>query len=268
MKRLIYSLYKEDIENHQSSGDYKKSQFKKYKNQIEQSQKTYADICGADYMLLDPTNTNYDKIQIEKLLLLEDFIKSYDEVLYLDFDVIPVTDTSFFERFDLNYLCFHEVVKDMLSIQYEKLKSDVNFTKFSSAMRLFTPMNPFVKMAAKNSMLMLDDIIGRETIINTGVVGGNKHSIGLLKLKDKLNMIDEKLEEAREDNIYPDNISDMFFQNNETYMSYLVEKFNLPYREIGRQWNYVLYTEEDYPHSNNHFLHYISKDFHCCFDSS
>ena len=268
MKRLIYSLYKEDIENHQSSGDYKKSHFKKYKNQIEQSQKNYANICGADYMLLDPTNTNYDKIQIEKLLLLEDFTKTYDEVLYLDFDVIPVTDVSFFERFDLNYLCFHEVVKDMLSIQYEKLKNDVNFTKFSSAMRLFTPMNPFVKMAAKNAMLMLDNVMGRETIINTGVVGGNKYSIGLLKLKDKLNMIDEKLEEAREDNIYPDNISDMFFQNNETYMSYLVERFNLPYQEIGQQWNYVLYTEEDYPHSNNHFLHYISKHFHCCFDSS
>ena len=74
------------------------------------------------------------KIQIEKLLLLEDFTKTYDEVLYLDFDVIPVTDVSFFERFDLNYLCFHEVVKDMLSIQYEKLKNDVNFTKFSSAL--------------------------------------------------------------------------------------------------------------------------------------
>ena len=98
MKRLIYSLYKEDIENHQSSGDYKKSQFKKYKNQIEQSQKNYANICGADYMLLDPTNTNYDKIQIEKLLLLEDFTKTYDEVLYLDFDVVCLTKDNFFDR--------------------------------------------------------------------------------------------------------------------------------------------------------------------------
>lgn len=266
MKRLIYSLYREDIENHQSSNDYKKSQFKKYKDQLEQSQKTYADICGADYMLIDPTNTDYNKIQIEKLLLLEDFVKSYDEVLYLDFDVIPTTNTSFFERFDLNYLCFHEVVKDMISLQHEKYNSTLNLSK--SAMRFFTPMNPFVKMSAKNAMLLLDDIIGRETIINTGVVGGNKHSVGLMKLKDRLSMIDEKLEEAKDDNIYPNNISNMFFQNNETYMSYLVERFDLPYQEIGKQWNYVLYTKKDYPHSNNHFLHYISKDFDCYFDSS
>ena len=154
----------------------------------------------------------------------------------------------------------------MLSIQYEELKKDVYFRKLANVIRRYTAMSPFTKMAAKNSMLMLDNIVGRETVINTGVVGGNKHSIGLLKLKDRVDMIDEKLEQAREDNIYPDNISDMFFQNNETYMSYIVEKFNLPYKDIGQQWNYVLYKEDDYPHSNNHFLHYISKDFHCCFD--
>ena len=266
MKRLIYSVYKEDIDEHQSCGDYKRSQFKKYKNQIQETQQKYADKCGAEYKLIDPNNTDYNKIQLEKLLLLEDFIEDYDEVLYIDFDVIPVTDTSFFEAFDLNFLCFHEVVKDMLSIQYEELKKDVYFRKLANVIRRYTPMSPFTKMAAKNSMLMLDNIVGRETVINTGVVGGNKHSIGLLKLKDRVDMIDEKLEQAREDNIYPDNISDMFFQNNETYMSYIVEKFNLPYKDIGQQWNYVLYKEDDYPHSNNHFLHYISKDFHCCFD--
>jgi len=266
MKRLIYSLYKEDVDEHQSCGDYKRGQFKKYKDQLEEAQRKYADTCGAEYQLIDPTNTNYNKIQLEKLFLLEDFCKYYDEVLYLDFDVVPITNQSFFETFDLNFLCFHEVVRTMAVVQYEDQRDKIFYKKFANIMKWYTAMTPFTKMAAKNAMLMLDNIIGKETIINTGVVAGNKQSIGLLKLKDRINMIDEKLEEAREDNIYPSNISEMFFQNNETYMSYLVERFSLPYQEIGTQWNYVLYDESDSPNSNNHFLHYISKDFHCCFD--
>lgn len=280
MKRLIYSLYKEDVDEHQSCGDYKRSQFKKYRNQLEETQRKYAETCGAEYKLIDPTNTNYNKIQLEKLFLLEEFSQSYDEVLYLDFDVVPVTKQSFFETFDLNFLCFHEVVKNMASIQYEDQEHKIQnetitsgyykkkfHKKLANIMVWYTAMTPFTKMAAKNSMLMLDDIIGRETIINTGVVGGNKKSIGLLKLKERIEMLDKKLEEAKEDSLYPESISELFFQNNETYMSYLVERFDLPYQEIGTQWNYVLYKESDSPNSNNHFLHYISKDFHCCFDS-
>ena len=38
-------------------------------------------------------------------------------------------------------------------------------------------------MCAKNAMLLLDGISGKDGVINTGVIGGNKKSISELKFK-------------------------------------------------------------------------------------
>ena len=85
-----------------SSTDYKKNQFKKYKLHLETKQLEYATKVSADYKLYIIKETDYDKIQFMKLNKLEELSKIYDEVLYLDFDVIPQTDVNFFEYFDMN----------------------------------------------------------------------------------------------------------------------------------------------------------------------
>ena len=38
MKRIIFSIYTNTVENHTSATDFKKSQFEKYKAEIEESQ--------------------------------------------------------------------------------------------------------------------------------------------------------------------------------------------------------------------------------------
>lgn len=266
MKRLIYSIFTEDISEHPSCSDYKRNQFKKYRKQIEDSHRTYAEKCGADYRLIFTSIRDYNVIQLEKLMMLEDFINIYDEVLYIDFDVIPKTDVSFFKSFNLNKLCFHAINPKMIEAISKAYEVDA---RVEDVMRAYDEMNPYIKMCAKNAMLLLDDITGKDIIINTGVVGGNKESISQLKFKERKNMLDDILEEAKEDSLYPENMTSKFFQNNETYMSYLVERYDIPYTEIGVQWNYTLHREEEiYPHDNNHFLHNIGKHFHCCFNSS
>ena len=53
-----------------------------------------------------PEMSVYDNIQYYKLHLLKELAKEYDEVLYLDFDVIPMQPINFFTAFDLqSYLC-------------------------------------------------------------------------------------------------------------------------------------------------------------------
>jgi len=49
-----------------------------------------------------PEFTGYEVINFYKIHLLNELAKEYDEILYLDFDAIPLTNESFFESWDLS----------------------------------------------------------------------------------------------------------------------------------------------------------------------
>ena len=112
MKRIIYSIYTNQIDPHKSSTSYKKSQFEKWKSFIEANQKDYALLCRADYNLHTTNTTSYDDIQFEKILLLEEYAKHYDEILYLDFDVIAHTSVNYFEYHDMSKLTVHGLKRE------------------------------------------------------------------------------------------------------------------------------------------------------------
>ena len=48
-----------------------------------------------------PFITTYNIINEYKIHLLYELANKYDEVLYLDFDTIPMTNESFFDAWDL-----------------------------------------------------------------------------------------------------------------------------------------------------------------------
>ena len=43
----------------------------------------------------------YEIVNFYKIYLLDKLAEEYDEILYLDFDAIPVTNDNFFEYWDL-----------------------------------------------------------------------------------------------------------------------------------------------------------------------
>lgn len=251
MKRLIYSIYREEVDEHPSAPSYKQVQFRKYKQQLEKVQREYAEMCGADYILFGTDNSNYVDIQFEKLFRLEELIEDYDEVMYIDFDVVPQTKANFFEVHDLNTICATSINRTPdKEILVETMKKDG-----------FNHMNMYCKGCAKQSMLQLDGINAEPTIINTGVVAGNKHSIGLLKLRERLADIDALLEEAKEDNVFPEEIYKHWARNNEIFFSYLIERYNIPFTNIGLTWNFFLCRMYPEHTSAAHFLHHSNKEF-------
>ena len=70
MKRIIFSIFSDSVEkSHQSTGEYKTSQFIKYKDLLVQSQKEYALLCGADYEIFEVMKivmTKYNSINYLK----------------------------------------------------------------------------------------------------------------------------------------------------------------------------------------------------------
>ena len=130
----------------------------------------------------------------------------------------------------------------------------------------FDRMNMFIKTCCKSAMLLLDNIIGNELLLNTGVLVGNKNSIKKLKFTKNFNKLNKKFKNAVQDNLYPEEINRCWKPNNEVYMSYLIEKNKVPFINIGMPWNFML---DDYcpnPSSAAYFLHHIRKEFQLSFD--
>ena len=128
-------------------------------------------------------------------------------------------------------------------------------------------MNMFAKTCAKNAMLLLDNITGNSLCINTGVVACNKDIAYEIQFKERLKGLHDLLDEAKEDNVYPQEISNAWYYNNEVYLSYLIERFNIPYINIGMPWNFMLDDYYGTPSPAAHLVHHVNKEFEISFDA-
>jgi len=256
MKRIIYSIYTNNLDAHTSATDFKKSQFEKYKHKLEESQKQYAKLCNADYTLHKTSTVDYNDVQFEKLLLLEKHAEDYDEMLYLDFDVVPMTKVNYFEFHDMNKLTSYGLIRK---------PKETDLRKWLRKGRQQHQQNVYVKTCAKNAMLSLNGINGNDLLINTGVIGCNRNIAYQINFSNKKNILYDVLEEAIEDNLYPNEISNSFFHNNEVYLSYIVEKYDIPYADIGMPWNFILDGYCKKPSSAAHLLHHVNKEFEISF---
>lgn len=189
MKRIIFSIWQD-------------TDWRDHKETLENRHRGYADFCGVEYQCVECTGFDYAELQFEKLNLADRFLDKYDEVLYLDLDVIPKDRVNFFEAHDLNTFCVH-----------------------------YTD-NPKWKIEAKNLALGYE---GKDKIANTGVFGLNKTLKGLLT--------------QRSDH----------FKNNEVFVSYLIEKHNIPCTELSAAWNFILDNYINEYSDAHYFLHVSNK---------
>lgn len=251
MKRIIYSVWNDLSEPHTSATDFKQEQFRKYKPILEERQRQYAKKCHADYHVYTPDTSLYPSIQFYKLKKFEELAEEYDEILYLDLDVIPKTDVNMFEAFDTNTICVYNVegVYKGKKVKYELEDDNIH------------PMNVWVKCTIKNSMLLLDDVSGTDHLANTGVLLGNRESIKKLSWIERLESTYKIYHEALEDNIYPEEIHKRWHPNNEAFFSYVIEKYNVPMTDIGIQWNFILDSNVKEYSAGAHFIHQVNKEF-------
>jgi hypothetical protein len=253
VKRIIFSLYRNDLDDHASVPDFKRQQFYKYADQLENKQKEYADLCGADYKIFKPNSTDYIDVQFEKLNMFEKLGHKYDQVMYLDFDVIPNTTVNIFDRFDLNTICSFDidVIGDTRKVLRWRLEDDFEWNS----------MDMYSKAINKQAMLLLHDIVGKQSCINTGVLLMNSKCIRNLNFAERSVEAVLTFNEALEDNVYPEKMSKNWVLNNEVIFSYIVEKYGLPFTNIGMPWNFIVDHNEQQMTSASHFLHFVHKKF-------
>ena len=300
MKRIIFSIYNEIPDNHLEnnnpySGDTipkslrTKLEYKKHFKILKKVKEDYAEDCDSEFKLFlanpDPKNDlfnlfkekfgyhfgmnrkDFDIMNFYKLFLFEEMARLYDEVVYLDFDVVPNTHYSIFRHLDftkVNALAIDSNRKNIWSIGDLK-EHDRNKKNFDIIVSKFDKQSMYCKMMAKRAMLMTQGITGTENIINTGILAGNSKAILDLKLFDDFVFKVDTLQQAKDEQMFGKALSDKFFLNNEIFFTFHLEHRNISYNQLKPEWHFMLLSGHLAPNkediSKAHLLHVIDKNF-------
>ena len=283
MKRVIYSLYidipEKDIDLHDKNilkeGDTPmnirtKEQFAKHYADLCAYKEVYAKAIGADFIMYEydtnfaiwsdkvkaayPFLTMYNIINFYKIHLMYELALKYDEILFLDFDVVPMKNENFFEAWDLT--------KGIAVLNNNnKISKIESVTDTSQTIR-----SPSSKYFNAQAMLFEKGLSTKNDVINTGIVGINKdHLIKLNYFKDfekNLNMMSDLKQgsQVTEDNIFPEKVRQYFGWDNETLFSVKLQENNVPVQWLDNKWHYFLYHQGFIP-KETVLCHTINKDF-------
>ena len=274
MSRVIYSLYV-DVPAKEHFGDSKNKHdtvdkanvtinaFKNHYDKLIETKITYAEYCEADFVMFEyddqyktfeqnflkdyPDFTGYEIINFYKIHLLYELSKKYDEILYLDFDVIPFTDESFFNSWDLSKgICV-----------YSNNDHVIKNVRVNHSIR-----SPSAKYYNCHAMLLEHGLNPKNDVINTGIIGARKEDIQKLDFfggfKDTIDLMTELRTDTS--GLYPQNIIDMFRYDNETIFSFKREVNNIEIQWLDDKWHYFLDKQKFIP-KDTKLVHCICKDF-------
>ena len=274
MKRVIYSLYV-NVPAKEHFGDSKNKHdtvdkanvtinaFKNHYDKLIETKITYAEYCEADFVMFEyddqyktfeqnflkdyPDFTGYEIINFYKIHLLYELSKKYDEILYLDFDVVPFTNESFFNSWDLSKgICV-----------YSNNEHVIKSMSVSQSIR-----SPSAKYYNCQAMLLEYGFSSKNDVINTGIIGARKEDIQKLDFFGKFKDTIDLMTKLRNDTsgLYPQNIIDMFRYDNETIFSFKREVNNIKIQWLDNKWHYFLDKQKFIPRDTK-LVHCICKDF-------
>ena len=201
-----------------------------------------------------PHITTYNIINEYKIFVLYQLSNHYDEILFLDFDAVPVTKESFFDAWDRS--------KGIAILHNNK---EIRQTGQSLHQISGTIRSPSAKYFNAMAMLEETDNIPNCDVVNTGIIGATKEHLQLLDFFGDMNKTYDIMKylqsrEYKETSMYPKNITDTFGYDNETIFSYKLVANNVPVQWLNRKWHYFYDAELHIP-KDTKIIHTINKKF-------
>lgn len=280
MKRIIYSLYidipAKDLDNQPPypGDDIPKTQrtrlqFIDHYDRLKQSHIWYSNSIGIDYTLFEydsqyknfskwmkktyPQINEYCIVNFYKIHLLYELAKEYDEILYLDFDVVPMTTENFFEVWDLQKaIAILNNNDDKNLMQRHKIK--LNNIRGSNR-------SPTAKYWNCRAMLFEDGLDSHNDVFNTGIIGASKDHLNKLDYWGEFDNTIELMDYVKQDDFYPDHVLDMFGHDNETIWSYKVKTNKVDIQWLDTHWHYFYDNDYEWIPKKTKLVHTINKKF-------
>ena len=196
-----------------------------------------------------PYLTMYNIINFYKIHLMYELGLKYDEILFLDFDVVPMKNESFFKAWDLT--------KGIAVLNNNnKITKIESVTDTSQTIR-----SPSSKYFNAQAMLFEKGLSTKNDVINTGIVGINKDHLAKLNyFKDFTENLTLMSRLKNGVGIFPDKVLQYFGWDNETLFSVKLQENNVPVQWLDNKWHYFLYHQGFIP-KETILCHTINKDF-------
>lgn len=282
MRRVIYSLYidipKEDLDYQAPyygddipKTERTKLEFQKYYGKLLACKQKYADDIGVPFLMYEydddfklykkwfnetyPQITEYNIVNFYKLQIMHELSRHYDEILYLDFDVVPMTQENFFEVHDLSKGI---TIKDNNNLAKKTLRELRNRPVESNR-------SPTAKYWNCFALLESNGYNTDNDVFNTGIVGVSSEHMKQLAYFDNLDAVIKDMDNLKNDEMYPEDIREMFGWDNETIWSYLVKTRNIPIQWLDWPWH-MFYDRYKVVPRKSKFVHVINKKFKEVFD--
>ena len=238
--------------------------------------KQYAEKCGADYKLVgygemfnelrDYLQKNkiyegeYQSIQHFKFFLLEKFASEYDEIVYFDSDVVPITSENIFNAFD-----FHKGIL-MHGFHDDTPINSISLSLEGKLSYIPMPRSVSVKYALMKELCKnkkVNPVIDR--VLNTGIMGFTSKYIQDLNYIQSLPTVSKEVKKVKEKepSFFQKEIKEMFNMNNESIVTYLISDYNIPFQSLGPDWHWVWNHRNSNEEICHHakIVHIINKKF-------
>ena len=284
MKSVIFSIYikipEEDLDNpgwYNEEGKLQdtdkskqtKDYFAKYYDKLKQRHIDYARTLNVDYILHEydndyikyvsyfkknyPQISVYDIINFYKQELMKRYAHKYDEVCYLDFDVIPNTDESIFD------VVKHDEFGCAETNREAEWGKTVETKWYNTCIR-----NPSSKYWNCHAMLNEIGLDPDTDVFNTGIMVAASKMIKRLDYFGEFEEILDLMSKVKYDksSMYPHNIQRIFNYDNETVFAFKRVVNNIKIKYLGNDWHHKVQDEKWYVFNENaKMYHVINKRF-------
>lgn len=277
MERVVFSLFIDipvDEVDFSVSSQWSTRNPDHTQQRLIEGHREYASQCNAEYLFFNASTpefsrfssiiegfgapfTRYEKINFFKLYLLQELAGHYDELLYLDLDVIPLGQISIFDAHDLTQ-GLH--LKQQTEVALRKIARRGGIKTFAGS-RSVSKRSTAAKYINCYVMLQESGYMSSHHIWNTGVIAARRESIQELDYFGKHFLDAVKLMTSLINESHPfAKLRQCFAYDNETILSYYLATRNIKYVELDDTYHFICKNKAVIPESTV-LVHAIHKDF-------
>lgn len=267
MKRIIFTIF-DDIKNSSKletefdpanalNVDTANSLLvKEYFDRLLDNKKEYAKTIGVEFKFFHNTmkDFNFDtdleftKVNLYKHHVMAELAKEYDEIMYVDMDVLFNTKENIFDEHNLSKgIHVKDQNEDIQRCEKEKVIFSILGNR-SPALKYF----------------ITKDLLGgkENNVINTGVIIGRAEHILQIKFIERAKEAAKKIEALKKEHHI---INKYYYPNNESIFSYILEKYDVPYVLLDESWHKI-YDDKPEEGLTGKCIHFINKQFNRFFN--
>ena len=262
MKRVIFTTY-DDIEKENDQWGmnyYATESINEYFDRLISNKEEYANsLINVEFKFYHNTMKDFNvdteleftKANIYKHHIMAELAEEFDEVMYVDMDVVFNTEKNVFDELDLSkgihiQVQTHEVTsKDIEGVMFENIGN----------------RSPTLKYHITKDLLGG----GGNHVMNTGIMIAKSAHIKKIKYIERLPSIIERIQEMRVSGVNDDKYKFLrmyYYPNNESIFSYIMESTDIPYEIMDERWHKIIKdTPQPLDWDNIEIAHFIGKKF-------